>query len=315
MKFPSSGAQVLGSAGARSPALQPPLRFPAMAPGARAGAARGGHPPARSKRLDLDYPGRSRRELRALASPPPPRHPLEPPGPALNFPNEQAPGHLPPFRGVSFSPFRFQAPAGHDPGLDTPGQESPGPTPAEPGGSPPTPQQQGARPIGRRWHRERRRAPRPQSPGPFWPPSNLQQSWPQVAATEFSGARASPPQRAPGRGPGRPGAWLGPPSRIVSPRAARSCSPCTPVPRQRPAARARAPLSQATRRRPPRGSRTRRGGYPSAPGHARSRRRSFLPRGNSRPYFPPGGRTSPSPPALLGPRSLAKGSGSSRPLQ
>lgn len=162
--------------------------------------------------------GRSRRELPALASPPPPRHPLEPPGPALNFPNEQAPGH----RTI------------------------------------PAPQQI-ARPIGRRWHRERHRAPST-VPGSLLASFNLQQSWPQVAAS--SQGRASSPQRAPGRGPGLPG-WLGPPRRIVSPRQ-RLALRVPLFQRQRQAARA--PLS-----RPP-GADPRAAPHParksSAPGHA-----------------------------------------------
>ncbi|XP_055426024.1 basic proline-rich protein-like [Bubalus kerabau] len=75
-EFPGAGTQVLGPAGARSPAPQPPLRFPAMAPRARAGAARGGHPPGRSKRLD-----RSRRGT-ILGWTLPGRSPPDPPPPS-----------------------------------------------------------------------------------------------------------------------------------------------------------------------------------------------------------------------------------------
>lgn len=134
--------------------------------------------------------------------------------------------------------------------------------------------------------------PRPQSPGPFWPPSNLQQSWPQVPPQ--SPGRAPRRLSAPRRDPGLPGAWPG--------RRARSCpreqlarALRVPLFQGSPAARARPALPGHPAQTPARLTHPARG-YPSAPGHARSRRRQFLPRGNSRPYFSRGGRTSPSPP-------------------
>lgn len=133
-----------GPRGRPSPALQAPLRFPAMAPGARVGAGAGRPPACPIQALDLDYPGRSRRELPALASPPPPRRPLEPSGPALNFPNEQALWHLPLHPGGLFLSIPFPGAGGARTWLTLPGRSPPRPTPAEPGGSPPTPQQQGA---------------------------------------------------------------------------------------------------------------------------------------------------------------------------
>lgn len=293
--FPSCGAQVLGSAGARSPALRAPLRFPAMAPGARVGAARGGHPLARSKRLDLDYPGRSVANYPlSLLRLPRATH-IEPPGPALNFPNEQAPGHHHPSGGsLSLIPFPGAGGARSWAGHSRAGV--PQTHPAERVEALQPPQQQRCRPIGRRWHRERRSRPvhSPRVPSGLLPTySKVGPKWPP---REFSGARlrhSSAPRagsrvcRAPGWG-----------------RRAASC------PREQLARALRVPLFQGSAGRPARASprsprppgadpraahAPRRGGYPSAPGHARSRRRSFLPRGNSRPYFLRGGRTSPSP--------------------
>lgn len=313
MKFPQLRRAGLRLRGRRSPALQAPLRFPAMAPGARVGAARAatcspdpsawilitqaGHvanyplSPLRLPRATLSNP-RACPELSQRAGA---WAPTTHPGVFLSIPFPGAGG--------------ARSWAGHSrAGVPQTHPRRAGWKPSNPAAGPTD------RPA---------MAPRAPLAPPVHSPrvpslassSNLQQSGPKWPPQKFSGARLAASARPRGgvrvcRAPG----W----GRRAAHRVPASSSPAlSACPRSKAAPggpRAR-PALPGHRRRPPRGSRTRRGDIPR-PGHARSRRRSFLPRGNSTLLSSPGRPDIPKPsPGLPGPRSLAKGSGSSRPLQ